>query len=101
MTQAKTRPPTFVVCSRRCRRIAAGKLRNRYLINSLRETFSNCPVFPLRLLVRKGQESIRARFQGRGPPPRQIMAAVRKPLTDTVVPGGIQETLKQDHGSNA
>ncbi len=52
MTQAKTRPPTFVVfCSR------ASELPDayvRYLINSLRDSF-DLPGVPIRLFVRKGK----------------------------------------------
>ncbi|RAH99521.1 ribosome biogenesis GTPase Der [Acuticoccus sediminis] len=51
MTQAKSRPPTFIAfCSRPD---ALPDSYKRYLINSLRETF-DMPGVPIRLLLRKG-----------------------------------------------
>ncbi len=52
ITQAKTRPPTFVVfCSKG---VALPEDYRRYLINGLREDF-DLPGIPIRLLVRKGK----------------------------------------------
>ena len=51
MTQAKSRPPTFIAfCSRPD---ALPDAYKRYLINSLREQFE-MPGVPIRLLLRKG-----------------------------------------------
>ena len=52
ITQAKSRPPTFVTFSSRGH--AVPESYNRYLANSLRETFSLDGV-PLRIFVRKGK----------------------------------------------
>ncbi len=52
ITQAKTRPPTFIVFSSK-----GGALPEdyrRYLVNGLREDF-NLPGIPIRMLVRKGR----------------------------------------------
>ena len=51
MTQAKTRPPTFVVFS--SKGTALPEAYRRYLINGIREDF-DIPGVPIRLLVRKG-----------------------------------------------
>ncbi len=52
VTQAKTRPPTFVLFSSRGTELPAAY--RRYLINSLRDDF-DLPGIPLRLLVRTGK----------------------------------------------
>ena len=52
VTQAKTRPPTFVLFASVPESLPDSY--HRYLINSLRETF-NLPGIPLRLLVRRGK----------------------------------------------
>ncbi|HEB79856.1 MAG TPA: ribosome biogenesis GTPase Der [Rhodospirillales bacterium] len=52
ITQAKTRPPTFVVFSSRAKGLPEAYVR--YLTNALREDF-NLPGTPLRLHVRKGE----------------------------------------------
>ncbi len=52
MTQAKTRPPTFVVFASKPDELPESYLR--YLTGSLRECFS-LPGVPLRILVRKGR----------------------------------------------
>ncbi len=52
MTQAKTRPPTFVVFCSRAAELPEAYVR--YLINSLREDF-DLPGVPIRLFVRKGK----------------------------------------------
>ncbi len=51
MTQAKTRPPTFVVFS--SKGTALPEAYRRYLINGIREDF-DIPGVPIRVLVRKG-----------------------------------------------
>jgi len=51
MTQAKTRPPTFVVFS--SKGTALPEAYRRYLINGIREDF-DIPGVPIRILVRKG-----------------------------------------------
>ena len=51
ITQAKTRPPTFMVQSSRADAIPTSY--TRYMLNDLRETFE-LPGVPLRLLLRKG-----------------------------------------------
>ncbi len=51
ITQAKTRPPTFVIQCTRPENLPASY--ERYLINELRATF-NLPGVPLRLFLRKG-----------------------------------------------
>ena len=50
MTQAKSRPPTFVAFCSRPQELPASY--QRYLVNSLRETF-DLPGVPIRLLLRK------------------------------------------------
>ncbi|MEK9679702.1 MAG: ribosome biogenesis GTPase Der [Rhodospirillaceae bacterium] len=52
MTQAKTRPPTFVVFSSRGKSVPEDY--RRYLINGIREDF-DLPGIPIRLLVRTGK----------------------------------------------
>ena len=52
MTQAKTRPPTFVVFT--SRPDALPDAYRRYLVNGLRDAF-NIPGVPLRLILRKGE----------------------------------------------
>lgn len=52
MTQAKTRPPTFVVFS--SRGTALPEAYRRYLMNGLREDF-DLPGIPIRLMVRTGK----------------------------------------------
>ncbi|MGB0747949.1 MAG: ribosome biogenesis GTPase Der [Magnetospiraceae bacterium] len=52
MTQAKTRPPTFVLFASQAQGLPESYLR--YVSNGLREDFK-LPGIPLRLLVRKGQ----------------------------------------------
>jgi GTP-binding protein len=52
MTQAKTRPPTFVLFSSRAEKLPESYLR--YLVNGLREDF-NLPAVPIRLIARKGK----------------------------------------------
>ncbi len=52
MTQAKTRPPTFVLFASTPEELPDSY--SRYLTNSLRETFS-LPGIPLRILLRKGK----------------------------------------------
>jgi GTP-binding protein len=51
MTQAKTRPPTFVVFSSRGNSLP--EAYRRYLVNGIRERFE-LPGIPIRLLVRQG-----------------------------------------------
>ena len=51
MTQAKSRPPTFILFSSRADSIPESYLR--YLVNGLREDF-NLPGTPIRLIPRKG-----------------------------------------------
>ena len=51
MTQAKTRPPTFVVFSSRGNSLPEDY--RRYLVNGIRESFE-LPGIPIRLLVRQG-----------------------------------------------
>jgi GTP-binding protein len=52
MTQAKTRPPTFVLFASKGGELPAAY--RRYLINALRDDF-NLPGIPLRLMVRTGK----------------------------------------------
>jgi len=52
MTQAKTRPPSFIVFSSRPDALPAAY--QRYLVNGLRETFE-MPGTPIRLWVRGGK----------------------------------------------
>jgi len=52
MTQAKTRPPTFVLFSSRAEKLPESYLR--YLVNGLREDF-DLPAVPIRLIARKGK----------------------------------------------
>ena len=52
ITQAKSRPPTFVTFSSRGH--AVPESYQRYLVNNLRETFALDGV-PLRIFVRKGK----------------------------------------------
>jgi len=52
MTQAKTRPPTFVLFSSRAEQLPESYLR--YLVNGLREDFGLAGI-PLRLFARKGK----------------------------------------------
>ncbi|MBL6933237.1 MAG: ribosome biogenesis GTPase Der, partial [Rhodospirillales bacterium] len=52
MTQAKTRPPTFVVFASRPE--ALPESYSRYLVNALREDF-DMPGIPLRLHTKKGK----------------------------------------------
>lgn len=51
MTQAKSRPPTFILFSTRAQQIPESYLR--YLVNGLREDFK-MPGVPIRMLTRKG-----------------------------------------------
>ena len=52
MTQAKTRPPTFMVhCSRP---EALPEAYRRYLVNAIRDDFK-LPGVPIRLMLRKGE----------------------------------------------
>ena len=58
MTQAKSRPPTFVAfCSRP---EALPDAYTRYLINGLRDTF-DLPAVPIRLMLRKGENPYEGR----------------------------------------
>lgn len=58
MTQAKSRPPTFVAfCSRPD---ALPDAYRRYLLNGLRDTF-DLPGVPIRLLLRKGENPYEGR----------------------------------------
>jgi GTP-binding protein len=52
VTQAKTRPPTFVVFASRPEQLPESYLR--YLANSLRQSF-DLPGVPIRLFTRKGK----------------------------------------------
>jgi GTP-binding protein len=52
MTQAKTRPPTFVVFASRPDKLPESY--SRYLVNALREDFE-MPGVPLRLHTKKGE----------------------------------------------
>ena len=52
MTQAKTRPPTFVVFASRAKGITDAY--RRYLVNGLRDQF-DIPGVPIRLMVRQGK----------------------------------------------
>jgi len=52
MTQAKSRPPTFILFSSRADQLQESYLR--YLVNGLREDF-NLPGTPIRMLTRKGE----------------------------------------------
>ncbi len=63
MTQAKSRPPTFVVFASVPESLPDSY--HRYLINSLRETF-NLPGIPLRLLVRRGKNPFAPAGKGGG-----------------------------------
>ena len=63
VTQAKTRPPTFVAqCSRPD---ALPASYERYLVNELRETF-DLPGVPIRLFLRKGDTPYASRARKRG-----------------------------------
>jgi GTP-binding protein len=52
MTQAKARPPTFIVFCSRPEELPEAYVR--YLINGLREAF-DIPAVPIRLQLRKGR----------------------------------------------
>lgn len=68
MTQARTRPPTFIVFSQRAEKLPESYLR--YLINALRERFDLAGV-PIRIFVRKGENPYASRRTRRGTPLRQ------------------------------
>ncbi|MGD1935140.1 MAG: ribosome biogenesis GTPase Der [Candidatus Phaeomarinobacter sp.] len=63
MTQAKARPPTFVVFSQRAEKLPDSY--TRYLINSLRERF-DLDGTPIRLLMRKGDNPYADQRKRRG-----------------------------------
>jgi len=63
MTQAKARPPTFVVFSQRAEKLPDSY--TRYLINSLRERF-DLDGAPIRLFVRKGDNPYADQRKRRG-----------------------------------
>ncbi len=58
ITQAKTRPPTFVLFCSRADALPAAYMR--YLLNSLRETFE-LPGTPIRLILREKENPFRGR----------------------------------------
>ncbi|MDJ0684775.1 MAG: ribosome biogenesis GTPase Der [Alphaproteobacteria bacterium] len=64
-TQAKTRPPTFVIFASMPETLPDSY--NRYLVNALREDF-NLPGVPLRLLIRRGANPYAPDDKGRGAP---------------------------------
>ncbi|MEO0962018.1 MAG: ribosome biogenesis GTPase Der [Pseudomonadota bacterium] len=63
MTQAKARPPTFVVFSQRAEKLPDSY--TRYLVNSLRERFK-LEGAPIRLLMRKGDNPYAEQRKRRG-----------------------------------
>ena len=63
MTQAKARPPTFVVFSQRAEKLPESY--TRYLVNSLRERF-DLDGTPIRLLMRKGDNPYADQRKRRG-----------------------------------
>jgi len=65
MTQAKTRPPTFVVFSQRAEKLPDSYLR--YLTNGLRERFDLAGA-PLRVMLRKGDNPYADQRTRRGTP---------------------------------
>ena len=67
MTQAKSRPPTFVAFSQRAEKLPESY--TRYLVNGLRERFDLDGV-PIRLFLRKGDNPYAARRVRRGTPQR-------------------------------
>ncbi len=70
MTQAKARPPTFVVFSQRAEKLPDSY--TRYLINSLRERF-DLDGAPIRLFVRKGDNPYADQRKRRGTPMKAKM----------------------------
>jgi GTP-binding protein len=62
ITQAKSRPPTFIVFCTRAD--AVPEAYKRYLINGLRETF-DLPGTPIRLTLREKENPFKGRKKGR------------------------------------
>ncbi|WP_422006859.1 ribosome biogenesis GTPase Der [Pyruvatibacter mobilis] len=63
MTQAKSRPPTFIVFSQRAEKLPDSYVR--YLVNGLRERF-DLDGTPIRLMMRKGDNPYAAKRTRRG-----------------------------------
>ncbi len=61
MTQAKARPPTFILFGNQL--VALPKSYGRYLVNGLRETFA-LPGTPIRLVMRQGDNPFERRKRG-------------------------------------
>lgn len=85
MTQAKARPPTFVVFSQRAEKLPDSY--TRYLVNSLRERFK-LDGAPIRLLMRKGDNPYAEQRKRRGTSQKAKMKnrssnkPVKKPKSD-------------------
>ncbi len=79
MTQAKARPPTFIVFSQRAEKLPESYIR--YLVNGLRERF-DLEGTPLRLMLRKGDNPYADKRTRRGTPQKAKMKkrAARKPV---------------------
>ncbi|MEQ8745129.1 ribosome biogenesis GTPase Der [Pyruvatibacter sp.] len=79
MTQAKARPPTFIVFSQRAEKLPESYVR--YLVNALRERF-DLDGAPLRLMLRKGDNPYADQRTRRGTPQKAKIKkrAANKPV---------------------